>query len=136
MKMERIVDSHFHIWNFPMRASFHKTDASFDWPDASLPKIHRDILVQHCTALLLHCTALYYNALKSTLLQCTALRSTIFHCTALYCLYQAPEAEVEMQKSGVEAAVFVQCLNRWALSPPDLATFYCSSSLACMILFL
>lgn len=67
MNVERIVDSHFHIWDFPMRGSFHKTDASFDWPDSSLPKIHRDIL--------------------------------------------APEAEVEMQKSGVGAAVFVQCLN-------------------------
>jgi len=65
--MERIVDSHFHIWDFSLRATYPKTDASFDWPDASLPVIHRNI--------------------------------------------QAPEAEEEMEKSGVEAAVFVQCLN-------------------------
>jgi len=65
--MDKIVDSHFHIWDFSLRATYPKTDASFDWPDSSLPVIHRNI--------------------------------------------QAPEAEEEMVKSGVEAAVFVQCLN-------------------------
>jgi len=65
--MEKIVDSHFHIWDLSLRATYPKTDASFDWPNSSSPVIHRNI--------------------------------------------QATEAEEEMVKSGVEAAVFVQCLN-------------------------
>eukprot|EP00092_Neocalanus_flemingeri_P018406 GFUD01019920.1.p1 GENE.GFUD01019920.1~~GFUD01019920.1.p1 ORF type:complete len:295 (+),score=100.16 GFUD01019920.1:181-1065(+) len=66
--MSGIVDTHFHIWDFDTRDTFTRTDGSFDWPDASLPKIHRNIL--------------------------------------------AEEAEAELVKSGVEAAIFVQCLNR------------------------
>jgi len=66
--MARIIDTHFHIWDFDLRKTFTKTDGSFDWPDESLPKIHRNIL--------------------------------------------AAEAEEELIKSGVEAAIFVQCLNR------------------------
>merc|ERR1711915_447490 len=66
--MEYIIDTHFHIWDFDLRATFKKTDESFDWPDASLPKIHRNIL--------------------------------------------APEAEKDLLKSNVRAAVFVQCLNK------------------------
>jgi len=66
--MEGIVDTHFHIWDFALRATYTKTDGSFDWPDESLPKIHRNIL--------------------------------------------AEEAETELVKSGVEGAIFVQCLNR------------------------
>ena len=46
-EMERIVDSHFHIWDFSLRATYPKTDASFDWPDASLPVIHRNIQVKN-----------------------------------------------------------------------------------------
>jgi len=65
--MEGIVDTHFHIWDLQLRNTYKKTDGSFDWPDASLPKIHRNIL--------------------------------------------APEAEEELLRSGVKAAIFVQCLN-------------------------
>jgi len=65
--MPKIVDSHFHIWDFSLRATYPKTDASFDWPDETLPVIHKNI--------------------------------------------QAAEAEREITRSGVEAAVFVQCLN-------------------------
>jgi len=42
--MEGIVDTHFHIWDLQLRNTYKKTDGSFDWPDASLPKIHRNIL--------------------------------------------------------------------------------------------
>jgi len=65
--MAQLIDSHFHIWDLALRATFPRTDGSFDWPDASLPIIHRNIQVE--------------------------------------------EAETEMAKSGVQAAVFVQCLN-------------------------
>ena len=44
-EMDKIVDSHFHIWDFSLRATYPKTDASFDWPDSSLPVIHRNIQV-------------------------------------------------------------------------------------------
>ena len=44
-KMAQLIDSHFHIWDLALRATFPKTDGSFDWPDASLPIIHRNIQV-------------------------------------------------------------------------------------------
>jgi len=65
--MDKIIDTHFHIWDLELRKTYSKTDGSFDWPDDSLPKIHRNILAQ--------------------------------------------EAEEELLKSGVQAAIFVQCLN-------------------------
>ena len=37
--MSGIIDTHFHIWNFDLRATYPKTDGSFDWPDESLPKV-------------------------------------------------------------------------------------------------
>ena len=43
--MPKIVDSHFHIWDFSLRATYPKTDASFDWPDETLPVIHKNIQV-------------------------------------------------------------------------------------------
>ena len=42
--MENIIDTHFHIWDLELRSTFEKTDGSFDWPDQSLPLIHRNIL--------------------------------------------------------------------------------------------
>ena len=46
--MPKIVDSHFHIWDFSLRATYPKTDASFDWPDKTLPVIHKNIQVFVC----------------------------------------------------------------------------------------
>lgn len=45
-----IIDTHFHIWDLSLRRTFDKTDSSFDWPDSSLPLIHRDILIDEAAS--------------------------------------------------------------------------------------
>ena len=42
--MNSIIDTHFHIWDLSLRLKYPKTDGSFDWPDQSVSKIHRNIL--------------------------------------------------------------------------------------------
>ena len=48
--MENIIDTHFHIWDLELRSTFKWTDESFDWPDKSLPIIHRNILADEAAS--------------------------------------------------------------------------------------
>ena len=48
--MENIIDTHFHIWDLELRSTFKWTDGSFDWPDKSLPIIHRNILADEAAS--------------------------------------------------------------------------------------
>ena len=118
--MDKIVDSHFHIWDFSLRATYPKTDASFDWPDSSLPVIHRNIqVITTKKKVLIGIPIVVLIMTYWHTLWCSHLHHHKHHqCHHLHHQYhhhhhvQATEAGEEMVKSGVEAAVFVQCLNR------------------------
>ena len=50
VKMNSIIDTHFHIWDLNLRLKYPKTDGSFDWPDESLSKIYRNILADEAAS--------------------------------------------------------------------------------------
>ena len=85
--MDSIVDSHFHIWDLALRRSYPYTDASFDWPgpQPATAAIHRDFTAAEVAAEL--------------------GGSKVNNDNNCY-KYNSDD------NNQVEAAIFVQCLNR------------------------
>jgi len=41
-----VIDTHFHIWDLQLRSTYPDPDASYGWPDSSLPPIYRNITAE------------------------------------------------------------------------------------------
>ena len=89
-RMDSIVDSHFHIWDLALRRSYPYTDASFDWPgpQPATAAIHRDFTAAEVAAELGGSKVNNDN-----------------NC------YNDNNSD-DNNNDQVEAAIFVQCLNR------------------------